>query len=78
MDVKNWIKLLDPTEKRTIQLITENNGRITQAKISREMGKVKAFMVLEKLKKRGIIEKIKEKKTNLIKFSDKSEFLLKK
>jgi len=77
-EIKNWIELLDPLEKEIIEMIIEGEGRITQAKISRKIGKVKAFRVLERLKKRGLIEKIKEKKTNLIKLSNKFEFLLKK
>ena len=77
-EAKNWIELLDPLERRAIKMIIDNEGRITQAKISKEIGKVKAFRVLERLKERGIIEKIKERKTNIIKLSDKFEFLLKK
>ena len=77
-EAKNWIELLDPLERRAIKMIIDNEGRITQAKISKEIGKVKAFRVLERLKGRGIIEKIKERKTNIIKLSDKFEFLLKK
>jgi uncharacterized membrane protein len=77
-EVKNWIELLDPLEKEVIKTIIENDGKVTQAKISKEIGKVKAFRVLERLKERGIIEKIKERKTNIIKLSNKFEFLLKK
>jgi len=77
-EAKNWIELLDPLERDVIKMIIDNEGKITQAKISKEIGKVKAFRVLERLKERGIIEKIKERKTNIIKFSDKFEFLLKK
>jgi len=77
-EAKNWIELLDPMEREVIKMIIDNEGKITQAKISKEIGKVKAFRVLEKLKERGIIEKIKERKTNTIKLSDKFGFLLKK
>jgi uncharacterized membrane protein len=77
-ELKNWIELLDPLENKIIKMIIENDGRITQAKISKEIGKVKAFRVLEKLKARGVIEKIKDRKTNIIKLSNKFEFLLKK
>jgi len=77
-EAKNWIELLDPVEREVIRMIVENEGKTTQAKISKEIGKVKAFRVLERLRKRGIIEKIKERKTNIIKISNKFEFLLKK
>jgi len=77
-EAKNWIELLDPIEREVIKMIINSEGKITQAKISKEIGKVKAFRVLERLKERGIIEKIKERKTNIIKISDKFEFLLKK
>jgi len=77
-EAKNWIELLDPIEREVIKMIINSEGKITQAKISKEIGKVKAFRVLERLKERGIIEKIKERKTNIIKLSDKFEFLLKK
>jgi len=77
-EAKNWIELLDPVEREVIRMIVENEGKTTQAKISKEIGKVKAFRVLENLRKRGIIEKIKDRKTNIIKISNKFEFLLKK
>ncbi len=77
-EIKNWIELLEPMERRVIQMLIDNNGTITQAKISKEMGKVRAFRVLKKLAARGIIDKIKERKTNVIKLSSKFEFLLKK
>jgi uncharacterized membrane protein len=61
-----FLEILDPREKEIIQLLIENKGEISQAKISKKLGKVRAFRVLEKLKARGIIEKEKKKKTNKI------------
>lgn len=77
-EAKNWIELLDPLEREVIKMIIDNEGKTTQARISEKFGKVKAFRILERLKRRGIIEKMKERKTNLIKLSNKFEFLLKK
>jgi uncharacterized membrane protein len=58
--------MLDPLEKVVIKAIIENDGEISQASISRKIGKLKAFRILQKLKNKGIIEKKKFKKTNMI------------
>ena len=75
--VMNLVELLDPSEREVIKMIIDNEGKIAQARISRNIGKVKAFRILEKLKSRGVIEKIKDRKTNIIKLSNRFEFLLK-
>lgn len=72
----NWIKLLDKDEAMIIEILIKNDGKISQAAISRKMGKVKAFRLLERLKRRGIIEKEKNRKTNEIKLTEEFKFLL--
>ncbi|MFH8120834.1 MAG: hypothetical protein QXX07_01770 [Candidatus Aenigmatarchaeota archaeon] len=75
-DYKIFLDFLDPEEKAILQKIIENNGKITQSKLSSELGKVKTFRVLEKLKKKGIIEKEAYGKTNTVKISEKFSKLL--
>lgn len=70
-DYKIFLDFLDPEEKAVLQKIIENKGKITQSKLSSEFGKVKAFRVLENLKKKGIIEKEAYGKTNTVKISEK-------
>ena len=71
-----FLDMLDPLEKVVIKAIIENNGKVSQASISRKIGKLKAFRVLQKLKSKGIIEKEKFKKTNMIILKEKFKKLL--
>ncbi|MGC8812757.1 MAG: helix-turn-helix transcriptional regulator [Candidatus Aenigmatarchaeota archaeon] len=75
-DFNLFLDFLDPDEKVIVQKIVENNGKITQSKLSSQFGKVKVFRVLEDLRKKGIIEKEAYGKTNTVKLSGKfSKFL---
>jgi len=69
--LKLALELLDPDEMLVVNELLENGGQVLQAKLSREMGKVKCFRVLERLRERGVIEKEKERKTNIVKLSEK-------
>ena len=74
-DQKVFLELLEPNERQVISMILENGGEVTQSKISREIGKVKAFRLLETLRRRGIIEKEPRGKTNVIKLKEKFRVL---
>lgn len=75
-DLKLFLDFLDFDEKIILQKIIENNGKITQSKLSSQFGKVKVFRVLENLKKRGIIEKEAYGKTNTVRISEKFSKIL--
>ena len=61
-----FLNFLENEEREIVKMIIENGGEISQAKISRKIGKVKTFRGIEKLRKKGMIEKIKHGKTNKI------------
>jgi len=56
-------------EREVLRMLIDNKGEISQAQVSKKLGKVRAFRAIEKLRRRGILEKEKRKKTNLIKLS---------
>ena len=68
---KILLDLLNSDERKIIEKIIQNKGKIIQSKLSSEFGKVKVFRIIESLKKRGIIEKEPYGKTNIIKLSEK-------
>ncbi len=61
------VKNLLNEEERTVLEMVIKEKEVTQAKISRILGKVKAFRVIESLKKKGLITKEKIGKTSKIK-----------
>jgi len=66
MKKEDFLKLFDQEERAVIEEILENGGSVTQSKISRKIGKVKAFRILENLRRKGVIEKEKYGKTNRV------------
>ena len=70
--------LLVGDEKRIIKFIIENKGKVGQSSIVKNTGinKVKVSRIIDNLVKRDILDKIKEKKTNIIKLKDKFADLL--
>ena len=70
-DSRILIDMLQHDEKKIIEKLVENNGEITQSKLSFVFGKVKTFRILETLKRRGIILKESYGKTNKIKLAEK-------
>jgi len=65
------LNLLPKEERKVISKIAEEGGKALQSEISmlEGMGKVKSHRVIDKLVKRGIIEKEQHGKTNLVKLS---------
>ena len=65
------LKFLSPDEKKLINLLIENNGKILQAELTRlpEMSKVKSHRTVLRLMDKGVIEKETLGKTNIIKFT---------
>ena len=71
------LDMLEPEEALVIKALLINGGEVSQARLSRELGKVRAFRTIERLKRRGIIDKESYGKTNKIKFSKKFQKLTK-
>ncbi|MEM5871319.1 MAG: hypothetical protein QW051_00435 [Candidatus Aenigmatarchaeota archaeon] len=69
-NMKVLLDILPSEEKEVFTILIENNGEITQSKISAKMGRVKAFRIIEKLKSRGLVEKESKGKTNIIKLKE--------
>lgn len=65
------LDMLPLNEREIIKKIVENNGKITQSKLSSYFGKVKTFRTIENLRKRGIVEKKRYGKTNIIELNEK-------
>jgi uncharacterized membrane protein len=72
IDKNSVLKLLDNTEQKVMNVIIDNKGEISQARIVSltRMPKVKVFRSLEKLRVKGIIEKENLGKTNRIKLNE--------
>ncbi|MBU0527411.1 hypothetical protein KKE92_02935 [Candidatus Micrarchaeota archaeon] len=80
-DKKAWLSLLQPSERKVIAKIVENKGKVLQSELSRieGVGKVKAHRVIERLIKRGVIEKEQIGKTNVLRLTkDLEEAFVKK
>jgi uncharacterized membrane protein len=69
------IEILPAYEREIIKMIIQNKGEILQSKLSRLLGKVKTFRVIENLVKRGIVTKEPYGKTNKIKLGEKFKVL---
>ena len=76
IDTKTLIELLEKNEKEVIQKIVENGGEITQSKLSKLFGKVKAFRIIQTLERRNIVQKEPYGKTNMIKLNEKFRKIL--
>lgn len=63
-----YLALLQPTERKVIAKIIDKGGEVLQSEVSRieGVGKVKAHRVIEKLVKRGVLEKEQMGKTNVL------------
>lgn len=66
---KAVLSLLPSSERKIVGKIAEKNGQVLQSEISRleGVGKVRAHRVIERLIKRGILEKEQIGKTNVLK-----------
>ncbi|MBU0592058.1 hypothetical protein KKF81_00610 [Candidatus Micrarchaeota archaeon] len=62
------LSLLTSSEKKAIEKIIEMKGQVLQSEVSRleGMGKVRAHRVIERLIRRGVLEKQQFGKTNMI------------
>ncbi|MBI2598486.1 MAG: hypothetical protein HYW50_04790 [Candidatus Diapherotrites archaeon] len=65
------LKFLSEDEKKLVNLLVENRGKILQSEATRlpEMNKVKSHRVVQKLLDKGVLEKEQVGKTNVLKFS---------
>jgi hypothetical protein len=64
---KHFLSLLDEDERYVVEKLLNNGGEVLQSIISRELGKVKTFRIVERLEKKGLIEKERYGKTYIIK-----------
>ncbi|MBU0532881.1 hypothetical protein KKB44_05310 [Candidatus Micrarchaeota archaeon] len=62
------LSLLQPAERKVLEKVVEKGGEALQSEISRVegVGKVKAHRVIEKLVRRGVLEKEQMGKTNIL------------
>jgi len=74
--ISTLLEILQSDEKEIIKMLLENKGEVLQSKISRSLGKVKAFRVIESLMKRGVVVKEPYGKTNKIKLNEKFKNIL--
>lgn len=65
--------LLEPIERRIVRKLVEGGGSALQSDISRleGLGKVKAHRTIDKLIRRGVLEKEEKGKTNILKLNKK-------
>lgn len=65
---KSLLVALPSDERKVVQKVIAEGGRVTQSELSRleGVGKVKAHRIIDRLVKRGILEKEYNGKTNII------------
>lgn len=65
------LSLLEKDERKIVSCIIDEGGRVLQSELSHleGIGKVKAHRLLERLERRGVIQKESHGKTNLVKLS---------
>jgi len=70
-NVEATLSFLDGDERKIVEALLKNKGKIPQAKIDGEtgLGRVKAFRVVKKLEDKGIISKERNGKTNNVKLN---------
>ncbi len=73
-NIRHTLMFLDPDERAVIEKII-NNKQISQAAISKELGKVKAHRIVAKLLQKGIIKAVNDGKTKKLRLHDKLEKL---
>ncbi|MCD6434183.1 MAG: MarR family transcriptional regulator [Candidatus Diapherotrites archaeon] len=66
------LKLFNSSEQQVLKVLKKHSGKATQAAIVRETGldKVKVFRIIEKFLAKGIVEKRRFGRTNIVKLSD--------
>jgi len=65
------LKLLSQEERKVVSKVAEEGGKALQSEISllEGMGKVKSHRIIDRLERRGVLEKEQHGKTNLIRLS---------
>ncbi len=64
--LKLFLEFLESDERKVLEELIRERGVVTQARLSRMLGKVRAWRTAEKLRSKGIVEKRARGKTNLI------------
>ena len=59
--------ILDEDEKKVLEAIVKNKGEMEQSELSKKYDKIKAHRIIKKLEEKGIVNVVKEGKTNKIK-----------
>ncbi len=72
------LALLRNDEAKVVKALIAKDGRLTQAQLSKltGMSKLQVFRAVERLEMKGVVEKIKDRKVNVIKISEKFRELL--
>jgi hypothetical protein len=70
-DTDMILKLLTPEERKVVKKIVENHGKVQQAEITYMEGytKVRAHRIIQSLEKKGMLEKEKLGKVNVIRMN---------
>lgn len=69
-------RVLNPEERKVLKYVLENKGMVSQSKISSLLNdRVKAYRIVSRLKDLGLVEIIKDKKTNIIKVQEEIQAL---
>jgi uncharacterized membrane protein len=71
-EIDDILKVLKPDERRVVELLIENKGKMLQRDITWETGfsRLKTHRVVNRLVERGIVKKIPRGSTNLIVLED--------
>lgn len=69
------LRFLDANERKVVDLLIRNKGKMLQVEVSRMEGmtKLKAHRIIQKLVNRGVIEVQKNGKTNILRFTKEIE-----
>ncbi len=68
-NIEIFYSILDNEEKKVLEMLIKNKGKVAQSMIAHKFGKIKAHRILKKLKEKKIIEIKKEGKSNIIKLN---------
>lgn len=65
------LRFLKPDERKLVNMMVENEGKVLQAELTRlpGMSKVKSHRIVQRLVDRGVIEKDSLGKTNIVRFT---------
>ncbi len=75
-NIERLMEILPKNEGDMIKMLIKNRGETTQNRLSSEFGRVRTFRIIERLRKRGVLEKVPYGKTNTVRLSEKFRQIL--